>query len=435
MTDRVTASEGAVRVPLTEEDREILALECATVVGHTCHVVVLGPDPVGAEAVRMRIGERLGAAPELHYRLGGTAERPEWEPVEVVDLSAHVVEPVAEPLDEAGLRVLVADRFAEHLDRTRPLWAIDVVRLAGGGTALVWRVHHALADGTTVVRLLRTVLCDVEQDAAGPARPPAPSRSAIAADHARRRAHLAGFVRREFAVQTHRSPFAGPIGTRRTVAFADTSLPELHDAARSVGGTLNDAVLAVLGGALRRWLEHHGGAMRELRVRVPVSLHHEGADVLNRDSYFSLALPLHVADPVERLRTVHRETTARKDGRDAERMDVLVHELPTVSASLRRLVAAVQASSREFAVCVSNVPGPREPVSVLGRPVRSVRPVAEIGTRHALRVCAMSSTDSLAFGMCADPTIVEDVDRLMGGLDDEVALLIAAAARSSGAGA
>ncbi len=421
----MTAGGDGGTIALSEEDRAILGLESPTIVGHVCNVILLGPGPVDAEAVRDRVQARLDAAPELRYRLGSTAGRPVWVPADHVDLSAHVVDRSGPPLDEIALRTVVAARFREHLDRTRPLWAIDVVRLADGGTALLWRLHHAVADGTTFLRLLRTALLDPQEpdvESGGTASPP--PRNVIVRDHARRRAQLMGFLAREFAVQAHPSPFGGVIGSQREVAFVDTGLPELHAAARAAGATLNDAVLAVLAGALRRWLLHHRAPVGRLRVRVPVSLHHDGADALNRDSYFSLPLPLHILDPVERLRAVHCATTTRKDAHDAERMYHLVHGLPGRSPQLRRVVSAVQASSREFAVSVSNVAVPRWPVAVLGREVRSIRPVVEIGRRHALRVSACSTGDTLAFGLCVDPGVVADVGVIGTGLEQEIALLV-----------
>ena len=421
-------------VPLAAEDRAILALECATVVGHVCHVVVVAPDATGtamldAAAVRERFRSRLDAVPELRYRLGGTAERPVWVPGDDVDLSAHILDAPEGPTDDLGLRAVVADRFSHHLDRSRPLWAIDVVPLTDGTTALVWRLHHALADGTTAVRLAETALFDEQptrpghEPATGPSVSPVP---VITRDHVRRRAHLLGFLRREFALDTARSPFDGVIGTRRAVAFVDTCFSGLHAAARAAGATVNDAVLSVFAGALRRWLEHHGGVATDLRVRVPVSLHQQGPDALNRDSSFSLSLPLHIGDPVERVRAVHRATEDRKTAEDAVRLDALLHELSGVAPSLQRLVTRAQASPRAFAVSISNVVGPRSPVAVCGRAVRSIRPIAEIGQRHALRLGAMSMADELAFGVCADPTIVEDVDLLMDGLAREITELIAA---------
>jgi diacylglycerol O-acyltransferase / wax synthase len=424
----VTLAEHPGAIPLAAEDRAILALESTTVVGHVCHVVVVAPDALDASTLRDRFRDRLDAAPELRYRLGGTVEHPVWVPADDVDLADHIIDATEGPVGAAGLRMVVADRFSRHLDRARPLWAIDVVGLTDGATALVWRLHHALADGTTAVRLADTALFD-EQPTALAHAPPAPSSSpaaVISRDHARRRAHLLGFLEREFAFEPGHSPFDGAIGTRRDVAFADTSFSGLHAVARAAGATVNDVVLSVVAGALRRWLDHHAGRATDLRVRVPVSLHHEGADALNRDSYFDLPLPLHIGDPMDRLRAVHHACAARKSARDATRIEALLHGLTEMTPSLARLVERAQASPRAFAVNISNVVGPGSPVAVLGREVRSVRPIAEIGQRHALRIGAMSTADVLAFGLCADPGIVEDVDLLMQGLEREIDLLVAA---------
>src|SRR5204862_6183144 len=111
----------------------------------------------------------------------------------------------------------------------------------------------------------------------------------------------------------HRSPFDARIGTRRQIAFASVELAGLHDAARSLSGaTVNDAVLTVVAGGLRTWLEHHHGSLGTIRVKVPVSLHHEGDDAANRDSFFAVGVPLSEPDPVARLAAVHAATSSRK---------------------------------------------------------------------------------------------------------------------------
>jgi diacylglycerol O-acyltransferase / wax synthase len=419
-------------VPLSDEDRAILDLECTTVVGHVLHGAVLDGEPVTAAALRERIAARLPAAPELRYRLAGTAEEPVWIPDTALDLDHHVVDAPAGPYDHAALCALVAQRFAEHLDRARPLWSIDVAPLTGGGTVLRWRVHHALADGATMTRLSHTVLYDEGpvDDAGRPATGPAVSPPAtVRADHRRRREHLMAVIRREFTVGPSRSPFDGEITTRRGVAFLDTDLGALHAAARSAGATVNDAFLAVLAGGLRRWLDHHAGAVTDLRVRVPVSLPREDPSAGNRDSAFDLPLPLHVTDPLERLHAVHELTTCRKDAGDAARLDELLHRLGEVSPPLRRVADRLRATARAFTVSVSNVPGPREPVAVLDRRVRATWPLAEIGFHHALRVTAASMVDVLSFGICVDPGLVPEVDVLADGLRAEADLLVCAARR------
>ena len=412
-------------LPLSSEDRAILELESATVAGHTCKVIVLGPPTPDIDALRAVIHERLVAAPALERRLGGTDAAPAWVPDETFDVGRHVVEGT-EPFCADSLPGQVATLFAERLDRTLPLWRIDVLRSEDGGAALVWRIHHALADGTAAMRYLRTVLC---REAEGPVRAAAKPARREHADDARRRGHLAAFIRREFARSRGRSPFDGRIGTRRCVALAEAPLGELHAAAKEIdGATLNDAVLTLVAGALRLWVEEHHGRLRDMRVKVPVSLHSEGDDAANRDSFFSLVLPLNEPDPASRLRAVHAATAVRKTDHDAEELDELMRALSGVSPGLGRLCDRIERNPRRFAVSVSNVPGPREPLAILESPVRSVHSLAEIGERHALRVSVVSLAGKLYFGFVADPAIFDGVETMAAGVEAGAGALIALSA-------
>jgi hypothetical protein len=415
-------------IPLAPEDRAILEVECATVAGHACKVVVLGEGAPGAAALREAVGARLDRAPELTMRLGEVDGVPAWVPAGDVRLADHVAAaPVDAPLDAAGLRREVARLFAERLDRSRPLWRMDVAPLEGGGAAVIWRTHHALADGTTAMRLADEVLWEPASHEAAPAAPRRPAAGA-ADDHARRRGHLAGFLRREVGPPGHASPFDGSIGNTRRVAFASLPLEALHRAARSAcGATVNDAVLCVVAGGIRRWLEAQGGRLSTIRMRVPVSLHHEGDHAANRDSFFSVPVPLDEPDAVMRLRAVHDATAVRKADHDAETLEEVMHGLDRMSPELRRLARRMQASPRAFALAVSNVVGPRADVSVGGASVRRLYSVAEIGRRHALRACVVSLAGTLHLGLLADPALVDDVEGMARGVADEAQALIAAA--------
>lgn len=409
-----------VEHPLSPEDRAILALESPTVAGHTCKVIVLEPPAPGIGALRSAVEGRLDAAPALAWRLGGAPSAPEWVADESFEIERHVVTH-PEPLQPAALAGSVADLFAQHLDRARPLWRLDMLRIDDGSTALVWRIHHALADGTATMRFVRTVLC---REAEHPT-PAAAAAHEHAADDARRRAHLGAFIRREFARSQGGSPFDGRIGTRRHVAFAQAPLHALHDAARrAAGATLNDAVLASVAGGLRRWIEEHHGRLGDVRVKVPVSLHHEGDDAGNRDSFFSLSLPLNESDPVARLRAIHAATSVRKAEHDARELDELTRRLSKLSPALGRFCDRLERSPRRFALNVSNVPGPRNALAVLDAPVRSMHSLAEIGERHALRVSVVSFAGTLYFGLLADPALVDGLESLAGGVETEAEALI-----------
>jgi diacylglycerol O-acyltransferase / wax synthase len=413
-------------VPLAQEDLAILALECDTVVGHTCKVIVLDEGAPDLATLRASVAGRLDAVPALTRRLDPARTDPAWVPDHEFDVANHVGRAAVEALpDDDGFRREVARLFEQRLDRAHPLWRIDVLPRHGGGAALVWRIHHALADGTTAMRYARALLWDPEPGAAPSAAHPTASNGA---DHTRRRVHLASFLRREFARSRERSPFDGRIGTSRRIDFASVPLTDLHDAAKALdGATLNDAVLAILAGALQRWVECHHGHLGEVRVRVPVGLHHEGDDTANRDSFFSLGLQLCEPDPVVRLRSVHAATAERKAERDAERLDELARELAHVSPRLRSFCERLEGSPRRFAVSVSNIPGPRSHVTVLGAPVGALYSIAEIGERHALRVAVVSLAGRLYFSFCADPGIVDDLRVMAEGVEAEAAALIAAA--------
>ena len=413
--------------PLTPEDQAILALESATVVGHTCKVIRVGPGAPGLDALRARVAERLPSTPALTRRLADTADGPAWVPDDRFDVTAHVAEVPGAPTDPVAVSSVVAALFAERLDRSRPLWRLDLIPVRGGGAALVWRVHHALADGTMLMRYAHDLLWDASagQKASGPAHHHATSH---ADDDVRRRGHLVGFLMREFATTRDRSPFDGLIGTRREVAFASTGLARLHRAAKDLcGATLNDAVLTSVAGGLRHWLQEHHGHLGVVRVKVPVSLHHESDDAANRDSFFTVSLPLNEPDPVARLRETRAATSVRKVDDDAQTMDTLLRHLGNISPSLERLCLRIERSPRSFAVNVSNVPGPRRPVTLLGAPVDALFSIAEIGERHALRVAVVSLGDTLSFGICADPAIVEHVQTIADGIETESRALSEAA--------
>ena len=431
---------------LSPEDLRILALENKTVAGHTCKVILLRGQ-VDLERLRSSIADRLSRSPLLSVRLGEIDGAPSWVPDQHVDISAHVrvsdqVPDQVTMLDEAGLRAVVAGIFEKHLDRSRPLWRIDAIpRLTGGASALVWRIHHALADGSTAMRMATSVLWDEQSDggpdAAGtgvPRRRPGPATTPRQPESVAHR-RLAGLraAAREAPHPWMRSPFDGHIDGRRAVAFTSTGLAELHQAAGAAcGATVNDAVLTIVAGGLRRWLEARHGHLGPVRVKVPVSLHglpHEPGDSAdgrgNHDSFFCLDLPLTSADPLDRLASIHRATRARKRDHDAQHLDSVMRELAAIPP-LSDFAERVLAHPRSFALNVSNVPGPPQSVRVLGMPVHAMYSLAEIGEHHALRIAVVSLGGTLHFGFVADPTLLPDVSDLAADVQAEAAALITA---------
>lgn len=410
--------------PLAPEDVAILSLESDTIVGHVCRVILVDGQ-LTRETLLKRLAGRIGRTPLLTCRLEERSNGYCWITDPDFDLENHVsAPPIQAPLDRNGLCDAVAQLFEQHLDRGQALWSISLFALEDGGSALVWRIHHSLADGTTAVKFAERLLWDSMDS-------PVVTASSHAkhdvADSARRRNHLSALLAREFGRQHGSSPFDGTVGTKREIALAETSLTNLRQAAKAIdGATVNDAILAVVAGALRQWIEHHHGRLTNVRVRVPVSLHREHDEALNRDSYFSLELPLREVDPLARLRAVQRATSRRKAEADAEHLDLLYHELDAVSPRLRQFAANLEDSPRRFALSVSNVPGPRSQVSMVGMPVTGIFGIAEIGQRHALRISVHSHADQLCFGLCADPQLVPDLQRMAAAVIEEAEALGAA---------
>ena len=358
--------------------------------------------------------------------------RVEWVDDPEFDIRDHVgARPATGTVSEDELRRICARKMRERLDRSKPLWAIDLLDpVEDGGMALVWSVHHSMADGAMAMRLAKEVLWD-EGDAAEE-RPAAPTGSGPLGElrqslELRRPGRLPATLRRELPRARERSPFEGRVSARRTVAFTSIGFGGLKPSAKRLvpEATVNDLVLALVAGGVRRWAQSRGGAPGSLRVKIPVSLHHraERPEAANRDSFFCVALPVATTDPVERLRRISRETAQRKRARDAQIVDALLRDIGRLAPPVRRLLDSLLARPEVFALNVSNIRGPTQRPSVLGAPVRALYSLADIDHRHGLRVAVTSMADELHFGLCAEPTIVGSLDALVEGIVAEAASL------------
>ena len=257
---------------LSADDARVLALESGTVRGHTCKVLVIAGDRT-AQQVRAHLEGRLGAVPRLMQRLDPGPGRPAWDDDPGFSLERHVTS--RGTLNDVGLRRHVGAVMATPLDRERPLWAIDVVALLPRGrTALVWRIHHALADGMTAMRMARELLLEATTDEA-PGRGPGARERSSRRSAVRRAASMPTTLRRELARHATPSPLARAAGPRRAVAFVDAPLEALRRIGHTAPerATINDVALSAVGGGLRRWLEALDAPSAALRLKVPVSLH------------------------------------------------------------------------------------------------------------------------------------------------------------------
>jgi WS/DGAT/MGAT family acyltransferase len=430
---------------LSQDDAQILRLESAAIKGHTGKVIVVAADSAGDDlapaALRERAAERIGRFPRLSQRVVEPRlglGRPAWVDADDVDLDWHVADGgPRDPLADEDFRRVVGELLSRRLDHSRPLWRFDLLPLIGGRLALVARIHHAMADGVSAIKLTAGLLFDEDEGAEPPPKPaphpteqagtqtPAGKKAEPQADEARILVTLPSALWRELRPGSD-SVLDQHIGPDREVAWTSFPLERLkrieHRAA--CDATVNDVVLAVVAGGLRRWLEG-GRDVTDLRVQVPVCLHareEAGGQLGNRDSFLNVDLPLAEPDPMARLRVINAETSERKLEHDADALYAFFHAIGRFRP-LYKGVTRITSGPREFALSVSNVPGPRQHAVILGHSVEQFCSFAEPADRHALRVSVISLAGELAFGLCSDPQAIKDLDGLRAALTDSIAEL------------
>ncbi len=427
-----------------------------------------GPAPTHEEFLA-HIQARLPLVPRYRQKIASPLAglgRQRWVDDPRFNLAYHVRRTaLPAPGDEERLRALTARIFSQALDRTKPLWEMWVVEgLSGGRFALISKTHHALVDGIAGVDLM-TMLFDVTKapravpgDDWLPLPEPTPAElaaaSALAAAGAlatlplragaalARPAELVDEVaetvegvsevaRALLLAPAPSSPLNVPIGPHRRVAFVPARLEDMKAIKDALGGTVNDVVLAVVAGALRRLYEFRGEPTEgaTLRVQVPVSIRtrEERGAFGNRVTQVVAPLPIGVADPVQRLRVVRRAMDGVKESKQALGATTIAgmqdFAPPTILAQASRL----NFNNRMFNLLVTNVPGPQVALYALGRELQSVFPIAFLAGDRALAVAIMSYNGGMNVGLLGDYDALPDIDIVAAGFEDALAELLAAA--------
>jgi WS/DGAT/MGAT family acyltransferase len=384
-----------------------------------------------------------------------------------VDLSYHLKRVrLPAPGTLRQLEQTVARLHAQRLDRRRPLWQFFLIDgLADGGYALYSKLHHAAIDGAAGVVLAQALL-DADPDAAtglGTDRPAGRPSGAVPgtarllavalADSGRaglgllRQApSLAGAalgalrgagrgVLADWARQFGLAPptlFNRAIDARRSIATARLPLPSLQAIAAAQEATVNDVVLAIVGGALRDYLAAREALPdKPLLAAMPVSLRPHGDRQMNTQATMAQAsLGTDIADPLERLRAVHAAAGAAKAMsrglRPAFGLELPSLGLPWLIGAAAALWAGGLAERlpRLANVVVSNVPGPTIPLYIAGARLRTWWPLSIVEHGLGLNVTVMRYVDSLDVGLVAATRLVPDAAPLaqaLGAAFDELA--------------
>jgi diacylglycerol O-acyltransferase len=470
---------------LTGLDASFLAMETTTTTGHVGGLSVLdptdAPKPLTLARLTDVIAERLPLVPVLRRKLLNVPlglDQPYWVDDPDFDIEYHVREiALPRPGSDAQLTEQVSRLHARPLDRSKPLWEIYLITgLAKRRVAVYTKIHHAAIDGVSGTELL-TVLLDINPSGRDlpppvPFRPaPPPPLPAIAAKAVARMAWrpvqtvqmtnevlrwlptlapvmstvvggMLGLNRGDGEVipttpgRPPATPFNKAITPHRRFAFRSVDLAEVKTVKNAFGVSVNDVVMAMTAGALRRWLTDHAAlpsqpliAMIPVSVRDPAS---KGA-LGNKVSAMLAMLPTHVAEPDLRLELVHAATKIAK-AQQAAIPQGLVDQIsdfapPALTARAARVVAATGLLHRlpPFNLTISNVPGPNTPVYLCGARLIAHYPVSVVADGQGLNVTLVGYLGQLHFGLISCRELVPDLDVLAGYLTDELALLLTAA--------
>jgi WS/DGAT/MGAT family acyltransferase len=458
---------------LTAVDASFLTNESASSHMHVGAILIFeGPPPRYVDLVE-HVRGRLHLVPRFRQKLVVPpleAGRPLWADDVNFNLSYHIRHTaLPEPGGEAQLKRLAGRVFSQQLDRSKPLWELWLVQgLERDRFAILTKTHHAMVDGISGVDI-GTVLFDLEPvpepaavedewvpqkspsttelvgrglgDAVGvPIRVAEKTIDAIRHPESAARKAVEGLealsaVLSQFADPAPDVPLNQEIGPHRRYIWARSELATFKRIKDSLGGTVNDVVLAVVTGSIRNWLHARGVRTEglELRALVPVSIRAEDeqGNLGNRITLMRGPLPVYIEDPVRRLNVISEEMAGLKESKQALGAEMISRFNDFAPPTLLAQAARINFSTRLFNLLVTNVPGPQIPLYVLGRELEEVFPVAFLPENHALAVAIMSYHGKIGFGLLADYDSMEDIESLGEGITDSLAELEAAAGASA----
>lgn len=425
--------------------------------------LILEGDPPTLDELLEHVESRLALVPRFRQRVQATPlqiTNPVWADDPGYDLEWHVRHvALPRPGSTDQLRELVGRVMSTPLDLERPLWQLYLVEgLEGGRHAYISKTHHALVDGVSAVDV-GTIMLDPNPEGTEMPIPeerwdpdvPSPELLFVRAAtdristpmRAARKAALGALsMPRETAGRVMRTAesFAGlaaggptaprtflneEIGRDRRVAFVRTELDALKQARGETGSTVNDVILAVATGGLRRLFERRGEAVPDQLVAlVPMSIRRsdEHLELGNRIATLMVALPLSEPNPAERLRLVHAETTRVKESEQARAASLVIEATGWTPPTINRVLADVISRQLNWNLVVSNVPGPQMPFYLLGRRMVEVYPVVPLSPQqHALSIGVVSYDGGVFFGITADRNLFADIDEVAADLEAALA--------------
>jgi diacylglycerol O-acyltransferase len=430
-------------VPMSSVDAAWLGMEDPTNLMMVTGVLALD-GKVDVKRLRTLLDKRLAPFGRFHQRVVRPRTRANvlhWQDDARFDIDNHVSHvALPEPGGDRALRELVSELMSTPLDMTKPLWHIHLVDGYGGGSVVLARIHHCIADGIALVRVMLSLL-DSSPSAAAPRKrsepqnnrgpldwlPAALNRGLVAGqqllENPGRVVEGAYRLGRLVALPPdQQTAFKGELGRRKRAAWSKpVPIDDFKAIGKAFGATVNDVLIATATGALRRYLEARGEPTVGVSIRasVPVNLRplDEAHKLGNSFGLVFLTLPIGTVDPIKRLRSIKKEMDELKRSPEALVAYGVLNLMGFAPVEVERL--GLRFFGSKATAVLTNVPGPREPLYLVGRKLDRVMFWVPQSGHLGLGISILSYAGGVMLGVATDEGLVPDPERIVEGFEKE----------------
>ena len=394
---------------------------------------------VDVKRLRTLLDKRLAPFGRFHQRVVRPRTRAgmlHWQDDAGFDIDNHVSHvALPSPGGEKALREMVSELMSSPLDATKPLWHVHLIDTHAGRSVVLARIHHSIADGIALVQVMLSLTDPRPRPRSRKTNHTGPldwlSDAVKLLDNPGRIAEGAYRLGRMVLLPPDPpTSFKGALGRRKRAAWSNPlPLDDFKAIGKAHGATVNDVLVATATGALRRYLEKRGEATSGVAIRasVPVNLRplDQAHELGNAFGLVFLTLPIGIADPLKRLHAIKKEMDELKRSPEAVVAYGVLNLMGLTPVEVEK--AGLRFFGSKATAVLTNVPGPREPLTLAGRKVDSVMFWVPQSGRLGLGISILSYAGGVMLGVATDEGLVPDPEKIIDGFEKEFKSLRAAA--------